>query len=806
MTVTPRTISATPSPDPGMDYGVLLTGGLTLLQELAGEIWTEYNESDPGRTTLEQLCYALTELSYRASLPLEDLLVGRPGERIHPRRQALYPALRIFPVNPVTERDYRKLLLDRLPKLGNVWIQPHRPPNGKGVDGLYDVALYVPGLPPPPCTPAEEERQWRERVQRVYNRHRNLCEDLRCITFLRTVRTIVAADVSIDDAPRPETIMAELLFRTSLLLVPEPRRQPLQSLMQRNVEPSAIFNGPLLLNGFIDDEELQPKAASIRVQDVVRTLTRGIGVNSVRNVKVWVREKPYSGNASIPVPRRDVLQLDPAPDAKRGYAIRLFRNGIQVVPDPARVTRELDRLWAEQRRTYRLSAQYDEYFGFPSGQWRDLREYYSIQNQFPDAYGINEYGLPADALPAREAAARQFKGYLLVYEQLLADYFAQLAHARDLYSTEAGLERTYWFQYLEKMVPNVRPLLLPDYREGLRRIVAAGDPAVERRNRFLDFLLALYAEKLDDASVWTLQPDDEQAAGSATRLLEAKLALLRRLVPVTHNRGRGIDALERLSRGNIAGMELKIRIQLGMDPIDVRPLSEVAGELGVQLVEHESEASAGRTLPRHRELIEEQFASVTPDDTGVSLPPCTIPQSLLASAGAIEELRIGRLPGDTAYAVVFRSAGESDWRLAGKHATRESAASMAGGFASLLRRLRRHAQQLYIVEHTLLRSSRFRREKGEAPFPYSFTATAVLSPPARLRRDKDYLRFAREVIRANTPAHVVIDDLFLGPLQMAEFERLYWAWRGALRQQDRVEIRRTSRALRVFLQNEEGNG
>src|SRR4051812_34862610 len=126
MTVPPLTISPTPSPDPGMDFGVLMTEGLALLQGLAGEIWTEYNESDPGRTTLEQLCYALTELSYRASLPLEDLLVGEPGKRIHPRRQALYPALRIFPVNPLTERDYRKLLLDRLPELGNVWIQPHR--------------------------------------------------------------------------------------------------------------------------------------------------------------------------------------------------------------------------------------------------------------------------------------------------------------------------------------------------------------------------------------------------------------------------------------------------------------------------------------------------------------------------------------------------------------------------------------------------------------------------------------------------------------------------------------------------------
>ncbi|MGH7486776.1 MAG: hypothetical protein ACREMY_14420, partial [bacterium] len=116
----PVTISNAPPANSGLDYASLLGEGIALTQQFSGELWTDYNESDPGLTTLEQLCYALTDLSNRAELPLEDLLVEGPGGRINPRRQALYPARRIFPCNPLTICDYRKLLLDRIPRLGNV--------------------------------------------------------------------------------------------------------------------------------------------------------------------------------------------------------------------------------------------------------------------------------------------------------------------------------------------------------------------------------------------------------------------------------------------------------------------------------------------------------------------------------------------------------------------------------------------------------------------------------------------------------------------------------------------------------------
>lgn len=793
------TIDPNPPVNPGLDFAFLKVEGTRLVQQLAGKIWTDYNESDPGVTILEQFCYALTELSYRAEFPVQDFLTDPVDGKIHPRRQALYPAKRIFPCNPVTANDYRKLILDRLPEIGNVWLTPHRPEKEtwRSVDGLYDIALSVPGLEPPPCGPVEEEERVRHEARRVYCRHRNLCEDVRSIYVLRPVRTVVQADVSIAETRTPEAILAGILFNVGLLLAPEPRRQSLKSLMDAGVPPSEIFNGPLLVNGFIDSSQLQPKAECVPVPEIVRAIARSAGVQGVRSVKARVGGKEYSGNEHIKVRKTQILQLDTTPD-KRGFSIRLFKNGIEIQPNAARVKRELDKLWADQRRTYRLAAQYEEYFGFPEGQRRDFERYSSIQNQFPNVYGINSYGLPGGAPEERQAQARQLKGYLMVFDQMMADFFAQLEHVRDLFSTDDGTRQTYFWQYLDRAVPDVAPLLKGGeraYRQGLAAIVRGQDPYVERRNRFLDFLLGLYAERLDAASVWDLTPGDEEDAAAGQRLIRAKRDLLLHLVPSTHGRGKGFDYLERSSAGNMAGMQIKSRIQLGMPVFDQRPLVDALEELGVEL---ETGSSSGRSLDRHAEHIEEQLAPVASEpeegEPAAALPRgLKIPEELALGAAEVEELRMGSLPGESSVSVVWKSRSTGEWRLFGKYPDRESAEGGCRGFRDLLRTLGRHGRQLYIVEHDLLRFGRFREPDGG--FVYDFTLTAVTTATG----NEDYKTFFREVIRENTPSHIVTEDLFLRPARMREFERLYWDWRRALRRRERREINATSAALRRFL-------
>lgn len=811
----PVTLSPGRPASPDLEYVYLRDEGMRVIQRQAARTWTDHNESDPGVTTLEQLCYALTDLSYRAEFPVPDLLVGEPGGGIDPGRQALHPAGEIFPVNPVTPDDYRRLLMDRVPRVANAWVTPYRPSTAaaRGVWGLWDIDLYVPGVDAA-CNPGEEERVM-DAARRVYCAHRNLCEDVRSVTVLREAPVAVHAEVTIGGTAAPDQVMAALLFRLGNFFAPEPARQPLDRLVRDGVPPSQIFQGPLPLHGFIPDAELRPRPDAVPVDRVVRTVLATPGVTGVRRLSVQADGRTWRGGESVPVGRGRILRLQERP-GRGGFSIRLLCAGVEVAVDPARVERRLRRLWADQRRTWPLEDVYGELFGIPAGEYRDVARYYSVQNQFPAVYGISAWGLPGDAPVERRAQARQLKGYLLPFEQLMADCLAQLAHARDLLSTlgpdDPDGACSYWYQPLDPAVPDVEPLLRrgPDgYRQELPRIVALQDPWVRRRGHFLAFLLGLYADGVEADGVAGAEGDPFGGADSAQRdgsLYRARLELLRRVVESTRDRGRAFDYLRRPSPANAAGMELRCRVQLGLPVADRRPLQEVLRERGVELRPRAAPGEDG-VMEWHGEHIESSFAPVSAFSRGAPAGmagpgPRVLPEEVLDADPAPGDLRVGSVPGDTAFSAVARTAG--GWRLVGRYADQADAVAAGREYGDLVRQLRRHARQLYIVEHLLLRAGRYRGGNGGAraggdAFVYGAAITAVFFLPDRLLSDASYQAFAREVVRANAPAHLAVECCFLSATRGTEFETVYRAWQQALESGGRARLRTAAARVREFL-------
>src|SRR5664279_4211311 len=101
------------------DYDALRAEGLKYIEDLSHSIWTDYNEHDPGITTLEALCYAITELAYRSDFDMKDLLTDKSGVTVS--GQVFFTAKKILTNNPLTIDDYRKLLID-LDGVHNAWL------------------------------------------------------------------------------------------------------------------------------------------------------------------------------------------------------------------------------------------------------------------------------------------------------------------------------------------------------------------------------------------------------------------------------------------------------------------------------------------------------------------------------------------------------------------------------------------------------------------------------------------------------------------------------------------------------------
>ncbi len=80
----------------GQEYNWLRENGLKHIEKLGSRLWTDYNTHDPGITILELLCWVITDLGYRNSLPVEDILATEENNLQNMHRQFL-SALNILP-------------------------------------------------------------------------------------------------------------------------------------------------------------------------------------------------------------------------------------------------------------------------------------------------------------------------------------------------------------------------------------------------------------------------------------------------------------------------------------------------------------------------------------------------------------------------------------------------------------------------------------------------------------------------------------------------------------------------------------
>lgn len=577
-------ISSQKISNPGLDYHNLRAYGIQAIQELTGAFWTDYNEHDPGVTILEQLCYAITDLCYRTDFDIQDHLFN------HPKDDTFLKAHQILPCNPLTVNDYRKLIFDSVFELKNVWLHPMQDSDST-FKGLYKILIDIDEN-----IQNEQERQAVvEKTRRVFCNSRTICEDVEEVSILKHLNVEVFAEVEVDGVRDTETILAEVFYYVDEYLSPEIRFYSLQELLQEGYKLNEIFNGPLLKHGFIKTSELQPKPRQILISEVIKIIMQVKGVVSVKNLFLKVGDKQYENQIEIAADELPKLVPTLKRDHKASSGVHFFRGSVNYTSlDFDLVKRQLNELKSGNKRMYRLS---EETIKVPLGKQFDVENYYSIQNQFPLVYGIGPYGLPESEGIKRQAQAKQLKGFLLIFEQILANYLAQLSNVKVLFSLKEDVRQTYFYQFLHT-VPDVAPLLkdkkyefAPDsddfsslsYNSGLPQLVKTKDNYTDRRNRFLDYLLAIHGESYTQYSLsqFNYYFNEEEFE---RHLILNKTRLLKSLSTINMNRARAFNYLEpSLETENITGMEAKISILLGLG---VQHSEEVSNYKAHSLLKH----------------------------------------------------------------------------------------------------------------------------------------------------------------------------------------------------------------------------
>ncbi|MEE1944504.1 hypothetical protein VRU48_05250 [Pedobacter sp. KR3-3] len=524
-------------PPLSQNFKLLKDEGLRYIQQHVDTEWTNLNDSDPGITILEQLCFALTELGYCNNFTIADILTQESG-RLQVTDQ-FYRPQEILTTSPVTLNDYRRYLIDLMPALRNVQVFPLHP--SAFMQGVYSVYLLL-----------DETAQYNAKAlcNEAYfalQQRRNLGEVFLMPQVMPAKKHFITGVIVIEADKNQQEILANLDRRIADFIFPKAKQQGNKNLSEQEVSSNEIFNGPQLANGWILDEDLGDHQTTLSLVQLMQLIEGTEGVVAVSDLSLDGLEnlRLIAENAWC------VMKIDWQQSLANGLTIQVKGRPLAL----ANSVFEIDPTASLQGKVNPIVvAESTEIEGLPKSKFRDIGSYYSIQNTFPEIYAVGHDAIITNATPFQIAQSKQLKGYLTLFDQVLANQFAQLANVGTLFSFKnaqsalpADLENfhahqsvyqkanqlypapyqsfapTYFGQSVYD-IPNIRGLLKNNqifnygieletskeldekswtaykkdpynpYIRGLMNLTATDEVDLPRRNEMLDHLLARHGE------------------------------------------------------------------------------------------------------------------------------------------------------------------------------------------------------------------------------------------------------------------------------------------------------------------------
>ncbi|MDX7999516.1 hypothetical protein FE394_09945 [Xenorhabdus sp. Reich] len=444
-------------------FDTLLEQAHQVVEQQAGKQWSDTTEHDPGITFLEGLSYGVSDLAYRHTLPLTDLLTPAPNEQ--EQQDGIFPA-EFGPHNtltcgPITTDDYRKALLDLH---SSDWtgetsaseqdkgdflfrnVQLVREPEKQGYTYWYDATKreysfvsregakeftlrgnYWLYLEPTRCT-QENLTTATQQLTDFLIQNRNIGESVSQIIWSQPVDFPLLLDIELDDDVQDIAgIFAAVYSTAEQYLMPEAQRYHTETLQDAGMRNDKIFEGPQLQHGWIPElptardytkriilnlSRLVNKLLEIKgVQSVNRLrLDEGFDKNLIESVQgdtwSWSIKEGYYPRLWGQDPIHQLAQHD-------GPLRMIAKGGISVTVKEDEIRKSLPNPTLIQNKPVVLAY----------GRHRDVARYYPVSDTLPACYELQQ------PLSESEHAQRllSLHQFMLPFEQLLACGCQQIA-------------------------------------------------------------------------------------------------------------------------------------------------------------------------------------------------------------------------------------------------------------------------------------------------------------------------------------------------------------------------------------------
>ncbi|MCC8459177.1 hypothetical protein [Photorhabdus aegyptia] len=435
-------------------FDTLLTQAKTVIEQQSGQCWSNTDEHDPGITLLEACCYGASDLAYRHSLPLTDLLTPRKEEQTS--REGIFPKefgpQQILTCGPITAEDYRRALLDlhssdtanekkesyfffsdvqliREPESERYkyWYNKEKreysfteSPNSEQLTLRGNYWLY---LIPSRKTEANNTLA-QESLEAFLKNNRNLGESVSKIIWLQPTDLLLQIDIQIEDDDKDiAAIFAEIYMTAEQMVLEKALRYTTQAMIAQGYSNETIFTGPYLHHGWIPElPQVRDYTHStiLNLSPLVNQLLAIKGIQSITQLTLKLNKEektisPLPGDnwsweiAQGYYPRlwgNEPLTLITSPTspltitAKSGVKITASKQDVEkkIIVEPLIETQPKLLNWGKHRK---------------------VLDYYPVSNKLPAFYGLQTY--------AKTQHQVQLHQFMLPFEQMLANGCAELA-------------------------------------------------------------------------------------------------------------------------------------------------------------------------------------------------------------------------------------------------------------------------------------------------------------------------------------------------------------------------------------------
>lgn len=745
------------------DFWNLRASAVTHAQNASREKWTDYNIHDPGIMMIEAFCFAVTELEYRAEMPMADILC-RPSGQLDLKQLGLERPEAIFRGRPVSADDLIRILTAPGSPIAQAYIHEDKSDGALGLTNLYVV----------PTSTLNEEREKTacDFAKTVYYENRLLCEDLGEVKAARARDCVITIAAEIEDSADPTELAVKIVIQARKLLI--------------NRDADAVREAVTLENAFADP---MYHIRSSRLQDnTIRSTTFHAGINNISEIvsieRLDISTESENGltNAFDYALGFDeyfnlVSELSSAPKGGNpeenpcSSNIILSRAGRTY---KKRLSDILNLLSSAGPTCKHSNPDLNQWIIPEAGTFRDMR-HEPLLSLLPPVFAAPSISRQGDGYAG-------LHGYLSLMDALLDDAHTEAASLSKLFSVDLFAKTTY-----------------PSKSKVDKGRILPIDPAIERKHRVLDYLLALYGEEFDQAALRDLHTNPTPS-GLERDLLKAKLRLLRELPSIHVDMAFGpcLDKISGPSRHS--GFARKLQLLLNLSDVNQTRLDEELKRLfHLSSDGNRQKLSTNDHVPANDEALPDPLPDNAIEIRYREPDAVTIFMTYLCYLGEIPFLNEDEIGLDVVYAAVdlanykliplttgklhlilILKVGGAYHLDCGIFDDREEAEQKISAVALLLSDALKKAtdanvDRFYVIEDILLREN----NEGSGYDPMLVHLIWPIKTPND--PDQDFRRFVEVTAARIAPAHIITRCHWLDKDRTHRFETAHARWLRTLR-------------------------